>query len=159
MGQPFQHSEQVPAAVVPGEGRRHFRHRRTSFGARMTPTLARLGVSSEPERLIRRSHMGWTGKGGYDAVEHLCARSTGRVGTAITGKSETLTGMNATLIAAGIGAAAGLVTGLGSALVAVRGARMQAGTAMAAQRRQWQVENLRASYSAVMTSFRQLMMA
>ncbi|HLL66223.1 MAG TPA: hypothetical protein VK453_10815 [Micromonosporaceae bacterium] len=70
-----------------------------------------------------------------------------------------LTVMDSTLIATGIGAVAGLVTGLSTSWITLRGARMQADTAMAAQRRQWQAENLRASYSAVITSFRQLMMA
>src|SRR5207247_2136152 len=70
-----------------------------------------------------------------------------------------LPGMDSTVVAAGVGAAAGLVTGWGSALITwlatSRSVRVQA----EAQRHQWHEENRRESYAAVMTSFRQLMMA
>jgi hypothetical protein len=67
--------------------------------------------------------------------------------------------VDVSLTAAGIGAAAGLVTGLSGALLSLRGVRLQAIAAMQAQRQQWELENRRAAYSAVIATSRELMMA
>lgn len=67
--------------------------------------------------------------------------------------------MSSTYAVAVIGAVAGLVTGLGSALVALRTARSQDASARELQRRQWRADILRDCYSQVASTHRQFMMA
>jgi hypothetical protein len=67
--------------------------------------------------------------------------------------------MNSTYVVAVIGAAAGLVTGLGSALIALRTARSQNASERELQRRQWRADTLRDCYSQVAGTHRRLMMA
>ena len=57
--------------------------------------------------------------------------------------------MNSAYVAALIGAVAGLVTGLGSALIALKVARSQEASARELQRRQWRADTLRDCYSQV----------
>jgi len=67
--------------------------------------------------------------------------------------------MNSAYVVAVIGAIAGLVTGLGSALFAVRVARSQEASARELQRRQWRADTLRDCYSQVGGTHRRFMLA
>jgi hypothetical protein len=66
--------------------------------------------------------------------------------------------MNSTYVVAAIGAVAGLVTGLGSALIALRVARSQDASARDLQRRQWRADTLRDCYSQVGGTHRRFML-
>jgi hypothetical protein len=67
--------------------------------------------------------------------------------------------MNSAYVVAVIGAAAGLVTGLGSALIALRVATSQDASARELQRRQWRADTLRDCYSQVGGTHRRFMLA
>jgi hypothetical protein len=67
--------------------------------------------------------------------------------------------MNSAYVVALIGAVAGLVTGLGSALIALRVARSQDTNARELQRRQWHADTLRDCYSQVGGTHRRFMLA
>jgi hypothetical protein len=67
--------------------------------------------------------------------------------------------MNSAYVVAAIGAAAGLVTGLGSALIALGVARSQNASARDLQRRQWLADSLRDCYSQVGGTHRRFMLA
>jgi hypothetical protein len=66
--------------------------------------------------------------------------------------------MNSAYLVAVIGAAAGLVTGLGSALIALRVARSQGASARELQRRQWRADTLRDCYRQVGGTHRRFML-
>lgn len=67
--------------------------------------------------------------------------------------------MNSAYLVAVIGAVAGLVTGLGSALIALRVATSQDASARELQRRQWRADTLRDCYSQVGGTHRRFMLA
>jgi hypothetical protein len=67
--------------------------------------------------------------------------------------------MDSAYVMAVIGAAVGLVTGLGSALIALRVAWSQEASARDLQRRQWLANSLRDCYSQVGDTHRRLMLA
>jgi hypothetical protein len=67
--------------------------------------------------------------------------------------------MNSAYLVAVIGAVAGLVTGLGSALIALRVARSQDVSARELQRQQWRADTLRDCYSQVGGTHRRFMLA
>jgi hypothetical protein len=67
--------------------------------------------------------------------------------------------MNSAYAVAAIGAVAGLVTGLGSALIALRVARSQDASARELQRRQWRADTLRDCYGQVGGTHRRFMLA
>lgn len=67
--------------------------------------------------------------------------------------------MNSAYVAAAIGAVAGLVTGLGSALIALGVAKSQEASARELQRRQWFADSLRDCYSQVGGTHRRFMLA
>jgi hypothetical protein len=67
--------------------------------------------------------------------------------------------MNSAYLVTVIGAVAGLVTGLGSALIALRVARSQDASAQELQRRQWRADTLRDCYSQVGGTHRRFMLA
>jgi hypothetical protein len=67
--------------------------------------------------------------------------------------------MNSVYVVAAIGAVAGLVTGMGSALIALRVARSQDASARELQRRQWRADTLRDCYSQVGGTHRRFMLA
>jgi hypothetical protein len=67
--------------------------------------------------------------------------------------------MNSAYLVALIGAVAGLVTGLGSALIALKVARSQDASARELQRRQWRADTLRDCYGQVGGTHRRFMLA
>jgi hypothetical protein len=67
--------------------------------------------------------------------------------------------MNSAYVVAVVGAVAGLVTGLGSALIALGIARSQDASARELQRRQWLADSLRDCYSQVGGTHRRFMLA
>jgi hypothetical protein len=67
--------------------------------------------------------------------------------------------MNSAYVVAVIGAVAGLVTGLGSALIALKVATSQGASARELQRRQWRADTLRDCYSQVGGTHRRFMLA
>jgi hypothetical protein len=67
--------------------------------------------------------------------------------------------MNSAYVVAVIGAVAGLVTGLSSALIALGVARSHDASARELQRRQWLADSLRACYSQVGGTHRRFMLA
>ena len=67
--------------------------------------------------------------------------------------------MNSVYVVAVIGAVVGLVTGLGSALIALGVARSQDASARELQRRQWFADSLRDCYSQVSGTHRRFMLA
>jgi hypothetical protein len=67
--------------------------------------------------------------------------------------------MNSAYVVAVIGAVAGLATGLGSALIAMRVATSQDVSARELQRRQWRADTLRDCYSQVGGTHRRFMLA
>lgn len=67
--------------------------------------------------------------------------------------------MNSAYVVAVIGAVAGLVTGLGSALIALGVTRSQEASARELQRRQWFADSLRDCYSQVGGTHRRFMLA
>lgn len=66
--------------------------------------------------------------------------------------------VNSAYVVAEIGAAAGLATGLGSALIALRIARSQDASARDLQRRQWLADTLSGCYTEVARTHRQFML-